>query len=177
MSSIRWKVWKEYHISVELRKKESRNVPIRRTNTIREILSVISSLRKKPKIGKLLVATTRKKVILGTLQFATGQNVPLRFPEWQGTSTLIGPLWDAAGIKMSRTKLSELINEAASIGRGLLSSRLKHKIISLKIDSASRKGRSVFGINLQYATEEGEVKIAHLGKYSTVKPCIYFYIY
>ncbi|XP_065081462.1 uncharacterized protein LOC135704027 [Ochlerotatus camptorhynchus] len=117
---------------------------------------------KKPRSSKLSVDTSRNEVLLGTLQLATGHNMPLRFPEWEGVKTLILPLWKAAGFNFTRDKLAKLITTAAQIMRSIIQKELKQRIICLKIDSASRKGRSVFGINLQYIDENGNVCIRHL---------------
>lgn len=119
---------------------------------------------KKPRTSKLIVDTSAKRVLLGTLQMATGNNIPKRFTDWEGTKTLIEPLWNAANFKMSRDKLSELIGNAAALLRKIIAEEVKGKIICLKIDSASRRGRSVFGINLQYIDENGNVCVRHLGK-------------
>lgn len=120
---------------------------------------------KKPRTSKLIVESSVSQVILGTLQMATENNMPLRFPEWSGTKTLIAPLWNAAGLKMSPEILTELIGNAGMLLRKVITEELKEKVLCLKIDSATRKGRSVFGINLQFIDENGQVRIRHLGMY------------
>lgn len=119
---------------------------------------------KKQRDSKLSVDICRREVLLGTLELSTGHNMPLRFPEWRGIKTLLVPLWKAAGFNITREKLSKLIKNAAGVLRLKIQEELRTKIVCLKIDSASRKGRSVFGINLQYIDEDGNIRIRHLGE-------------
>ncbi|XP_058827097.1 uncharacterized protein LOC131687071 [Topomyia yanbarensis] len=111
---------------------------------------------------KLLVETTKKNIFLGTLQLATSFNLPLRYPDWQGMKLLAGPLWDAAGIRMNKHVMQQLIRRAAELMRSILKAEMNSKIVNLKIDSASRRSRSVFGVNVQFMDEEDRVQIRHL---------------
>lgn len=115
--------------------------------------------------SKLLVDTNKKKVILGTLQLVASHSMPKRFPDWEGAKTLLLPLYQAAGIPFTRAYVTSLVVDGANRMKELISERVKGKIINLKIDSASRRGRHVFAINAQFMNGHEDVEIIHLGKY------------
>ena len=79
---------------------------------------------KKLRISKLTVDTSRRDVLLGILELATGDSLPLWFPEWNGIKTLLVPLWKAAGFNITRDKLTKLIKTAA----GVLRQKIKEKV-------------------------------------------------
>lgn len=47
----------------------------------------------------------------------------------------------------------------------LISKRAKGRLLNLKIDSVSCRGRHIFAINAQCMDENENVEIIHLGKY------------
>lgn len=77
---------------------------------------------------------------------------------------LVGPLWKAVNINMNRAKLTEMISRAAEIAGRMISVEMRGKLIHAKIDSASRRGRSVFGINVQFTNDMDCVIVRHLGE-------------
>lgn len=120
---------------------------------------------KKPKGAKLLVDLEKRDCYLGLLQLVTINNLPFSFIEWIGSKTLIHPVLNAIGNKWTRHRVAAFVKAAAATIREILRSRMQKRMLSLKIDSASRRGRAIFGINAQYADEDGQVRIRHLGKF------------
>lgn len=116
--------------------------------------------------SKITAETDRKQVLLGTLLLATEHNLPIRFPQWQGMQMLAGPSWKACGLTITRNTLPTYLARAAEIMRKLMSDLFRNKLVCLKVDSATRQGKSIFGINLTLADDDGNIQIFHLGKYS-----------
>ena len=117
--------------------------------------------KKKPK--KLVVESDRSSIILGTLQLITVNHLPYSFFEMSPYKTLLGPLYDTAGITINRKTISNLVDQGSRLARGWIKEEMEKKLISLKIDSASRGNRHVFGINTQYY-HQGKVVIRNLGE-------------
>ncbi|XP_062554092.1 uncharacterized protein LOC134219386 [Armigeres subalbatus] len=117
---------------------------------------------KKSKITKIVVETNRVNVIQGTLTLDTS-NKRVGFPDWEGMILLVGPLWKVAKLVMSREKLADMVRRSAAIVKDLMMSEIRGKIIHAKIDSETRRGRTFFGINLQFANEQGCIVVRHLG--------------
>lgn len=115
--------------------------------------------------SKLPVDSNKTKVILGTLQLVSSHSLPQRFPEWEGAKTLLQPLYQAAGVGFSRSYVTSLVERGAIVIKKLISERAKGRMLNLKVDSASRRGRHVFGINAQCMNQNEDIEIIHLGKY------------
>ncbi|XP_038108290.1 uncharacterized protein LOC119766753 [Culex quinquefasciatus] len=115
-------------------------------------------------ITKLTVSVSPADVLLGTIMLVAKSGLPLSFPEWEATKYTLRPLWDAAKLTVTRNTLPELIKKAARNMREIMSIEFKNKIICLKIDAASRNGRSVLGINAQFIDDAGNIQIRHIGK-------------
>ncbi|XP_058827404.1 uncharacterized protein LOC131687342 [Topomyia yanbarensis] len=118
-----------------------------------------SPSKKKPKA--LLVQTDKETIILGTLQLVTQNSLPLTFPDTVGFRTLVEPLWRAVGLKINRKSLTELVSSGAKAMELCIKSEMAGRMINLKIDSASRGNRHIFGINAQFF-KDGEVIIRSL---------------
>lgn len=120
--------------------------------------------QKRPKISRVNVETNRKQVLLGTLQLVTDNNLPLKYPQWKSVKILIEPLWKSVGLKITRNTLPVIIARAADIMRKILSEIFSGKLVCLKVDSATRHAKSIFGINLSLSDSDGNVQIYHIGK-------------
>lgn len=58
-------------------------------------------------------------------------------------------------------EIKEKVREVATEIKSLIKSEVKQKVISVMIDSATRNGRSIFGVNIQYK-HNGELKVVTL---------------
>lgn len=119
---------------------------------------------KRCRTSKLCVETNRKQVLLGTIQLPTCNNLPLSFPAWTGMQNLVYPLWKAAGIDMSKYTLTKIINLGATFGKKRIQGEMTGRAVHLKIDLASRGGRHVLGVNVQFMTDDNIVQLRNLGK-------------
>ncbi|XP_058817764.1 uncharacterized protein LOC131681073 [Topomyia yanbarensis] len=134
-----------------------------RLNLVSEGSDQPQNTKKRPKsASKVQVETTRSNVLLGTLQMITENNLSIRFPEWEGVQLLLGPLWNACDLKISRNTLPTLIHRAADIMRHTMAGKFYQKPICLKVDAATRHSKSIFGINLTFTDDDGIVQIMHL---------------
>ncbi|XP_055644276.1 uncharacterized protein LOC129780248 [Toxorhynchites rutilus septentrionalis] len=75
---------------------------------------------------------------------------------------LLDPIADAVNIKVSRSNIKVWISAAANKLKSIMAVEMKHKLVSIKLDSASRHGRHVLGINAQYELN-GKLVIRTLG--------------
>lgn len=66
------------------------------------------------------------------------------------------------------TEIKEKVREVADEIRNAIKSEVKNKIISVMVDSATRLGRSIFGINIQYR-HNGVLKIVTLAMHQLKK--------
>ncbi|XP_062534674.1 zinc finger BED domain-containing protein 4-like [Armigeres subalbatus] len=70
---------------------------------------------------------------------------------------------------MTREKLADMVRRSAVIVKELMMSEIRGKIIHAKIDSATRRGRSFFGINIQFADEQGCIVVRHLALHEMIE--------
>ncbi|XP_055634646.1 uncharacterized protein LOC129774722 [Toxorhynchites rutilus septentrionalis] len=77
-------------------------------------------------------------------------HLPLCFVEWEGMEQLFDPISAALGITVNKSHVKMIIHSVAVQIRAILSGEMKNRLLSLKIDSASRFNRHILGINVQY---------------------------
>lgn len=106
------------------------------------------TVKKKPK--KLIVETDKQQLILGTLLLLTKNNLPYSFFEMPAYRILLGAQYNAAGLTVNRKTVSDMVDKGSMLARNWIKEETSKKLICLKIDSATRKNRQVFGINAQY---------------------------
>ncbi|XP_065084689.1 uncharacterized protein LOC135706932 [Ochlerotatus camptorhynchus] len=84
-------------------------------------------------------------------------NMPLACLQWEGFKQLLDPLASAVGVTMNPTNMKATVKEIAGRIREAIAAETKGRLISLKIDSASRHNRHVLGINAQYSINDSVV--------------------
>lgn len=104
----------------------------------------------KKKLKKLVVETDKQRIIFGTLLLLTENNLPYSFFEMPAYRMLLGAQYAAAGLTINRKTISEMVNKGSMMARCWIKEEMAKKLICLKIDSASRRNRQVFGINAQF---------------------------
>lgn len=88
--------------------------------------------------------------------------LPLRAMEFNPFKEIVKPFEKAFEKTVNIKNVKNDLKLAADKIRKIISETLKYKLFSLKFDCATRYGRSVLGVNAQYATN-GELKIVTLG--------------
>ncbi|XP_055386349.1 uncharacterized protein LOC129615251 [Condylostylus longicornis] len=83
---------------------------------------------------------------LGTLK-----NIPLRiFDDNDFFKKIIKPYEDQFQTNLNSTNVTSVIEKAGEEVKRLIREHVKNKMVSVKIDAATRMGRSILGINVQY---------------------------
>uniref|UniRef100_A0A182HUD3 DUF4371 domain-containing protein n=1 Tax=Anopheles arabiensis TaxID=7173 RepID=A0A182HUD3_ANOAR len=80
-------------------------------------------------------------------------NVPMMCVEWDGLGLILKPICDALKMNLNRSNIVCHLGAAAQNIRQELTTILKGKLLCLKIDCATRLGRHILGINIQYYCE------------------------
>ncbi|XP_011186780.2 uncharacterized protein LOC105214818 [Zeugodacus cucurbitae] len=81
----------------------------------------------------------------------TMKNLPFRlFDDKEFFKALLEPYERKFGVVVNSHNLTHIIGDSSKNITDTIASRLKHKLISLKLDTASRMGKSVLAINVQY---------------------------
>lgn len=112
-----------------------------RTNTVDKTISV---------------NITVDKVKDACVELVTVNGRPFAMLEDSGFRKLIDPILEGLGNKLqiNRQNMQEEVMKRAHTSREELSNILQNRLISLKVDSATRLDRSVLGINLQFIEDE-----------------------
>lgn len=114
-------------------------------------------------IAKRPIAIDRQLFVEAILKLISYHNMPLASLEWEGFKLLVDPIAESLGMKINRSNIKNYILTAADKIRKVMKAEMRDALISLKIDSASRHGRSVLGVNVQYCLSD-VVVIRSLGK-------------
>lgn len=118
---------------------------------------------KKPRnIPKRPVAMDAHLLIDSVLKMVTYNRLPLECVEWEGFRQILDALGAAVGVTINKTTVKSHLHGITEMIRKEITSEMRHKLISVKIDTASRFHRHILGVNVQYALN-GEVVIRTLG--------------
>lgn len=120
------------------------------------------SAKKERVISKRMVAIDKQLLMDSLLRMLTFHNLPMRCFQWEGFKQLIDPIASAVGVTINTVTMIDFLNNIAQRMREQISTEMKGRLISLKIDSASRQNRHILGINVQYAIND-KVVIRTLG--------------
>uniref|UniRef100_A0A182NT06 DUF4371 domain-containing protein n=1 Tax=Anopheles dirus TaxID=7168 RepID=A0A182NT06_9DIPT len=119
---------------------------------------------KQRKISKVSVAIDRQKLLEGIIKLICTHNVPMLCVEWEGLGIILQPICDALKMQLNRSNLVCHLGAAAQKIRLEISSIVKGKLLCLKIDSATRLGRHILGINIQFCDpEQNDIVIYTIG--------------
>nr|XP_029713643.1 uncharacterized protein LOC115257827 [Aedes albopictus] len=111
-------------------------------------------IAKKPRtIPKRLVAIDRRLLLEALTKLVCYHNLPLSCVEWEGLKQLIDPIAAAVGVTVNRSKNKMFLHAIANRIRQALAAEMKNRLLSVKVDSASRYNRHVLGINVQYVLD------------------------
>ena len=67
-----------------------------------------------------------------------------------GMKDIIDPIMNAIKVTVNRTNIKDYVRNKATEIKNTIKSEIHNKLISIKIESATRLGRSIIGINAQY---------------------------
>lgn len=90
--------------------------------------------------------------------------LPLISMTWEPFRELTNPFAKAAGFIMNAVNIVTFIAKSASAIRFKVKREIRYRMISLKLDVASRGGKSVLGVNIQYYNKlERKIVVRTLG--------------
>lgn len=128
------------------------------------ILKEFDPSAKKPRlIAKRPIAIDKPLLIDSAIKMVSYHQLPLSCFEWEGIRQIFEPIGAAVGCKINSTNIKTHIQSIAHRIRDLLKEEMRNKLISVKIDSASRFYRHILGINAQYVLNS-KVVVRTLGK-------------
>ncbi|XP_058465011.1 uncharacterized protein LOC131438775 [Malaya genurostris] len=112
------------------------------------------SMKKQRVIAKRMVAIDKQLLMDSLLKMITFHNLPLRCFQWDGFKQIIDPLASAVGVTINTGNMIAFLKEISQRIRAQISSEMQNRLLSLKIDSASRQNRHIVGVNAQYAIND-----------------------
>lgn len=145
----------------------------------KDICSVISANKSKIKIindakngieFEIRVKVNKSQIENAVVDLVTKHALPLRIVEYPAFMKLLQPYQIALknkGIELNVTKhhIRDLIKERAELIKNTIRSEVKHKMVNVLVDIASRYNRSIFGVNMSYM-KDGEVIVRTIGMHS-----------
>lgn len=121
-------------------------------------------VKKQRVVAKRMVAMDTPLLMDSLTLMLTVHNLPVRCLQWRGFKQLLDPLASACGVTVNGVNMMGNVKNVAKKIRELIAEEVSGRLISLKIDSATRQNRHILGINAQYGID-GVVEIRTLGKY------------
>ena len=107
------------------------------------------------KCSKVLVKMDRNVFITSTVQWITEANVSLNFFSKQCVSRIMHPIEDALKLPhLNRRNIIANLGEVVHKVEEQIKFEIRGKMVCVKADSASRKGRCVLGVNIQFIANE-----------------------
>ena len=103
-------------------------------------------------IKSVTVSMSKQKFIRGIVKIVIF-GVPLNFFESRGFLVLNGEMVRKLSVSFSHESICPYVVDAANLARDALITKLKGKLVYIKIDGATRQLRSFLGINVQYYDE------------------------
>ena len=121
---------------------------------------------KKPRKNSSVNITMDKNQFLKCcVGLITVKNIPFRiFDDEEFFKKIIAPYEQKFGTKLNSKNIVSAIEKCGEQVTEIISKRLKNKMISLKVDIATRMDKSILGINVQYI-KDFKICINTLGKY------------
>ncbi|XP_065365489.1 uncharacterized protein LOC135958514 [Calliphora vicina] len=108
---------------------------------------------------KFSASYSEQQVKNACLNFVTQQSLPLTFFDSDGFKILTEQIFKGINMNaITSNNIMSLVNEEETKLKRLIRKKLTNKIISLKMDSATRHDRSMFGVNAQII-DKGKVEV------------------
>ncbi|CAH1733108.1 unnamed protein product [Aphis gossypii] len=107
------------------------------------------------------VSIKRRAVIDGCIEMVTINGRPLKILEDSGFRKIVDPIFRSLGFTMNADVVRNHICNRASLVRKAITEQMKKKFFCIKMDTATRLGRTILGINVQFIYE-GKIIIRNL---------------
>lgn len=112
------------------------------------------------------IKMTQKDFIDSCVKLVTVDGRPFSIFDDSGMREIINPIMSALKTPINSHNIVNFIDNKALNIRDNIKTEISNKMISVKVDSAYRLGRSILGINIQYIFE-GTIKLRTLDMYET----------
>lgn len=122
-----------------------------------------SPVKKQRIVPKQNFAIDKRLVMESCIKLVTEHHLPFNCFEWEGLKLIFDPIMETLNLHVNRHNIRVHVTKAAQHIRTYIRNEMAGKLISIKIDSASRHGRHIIGVNAQYEVN-GEIVIRTLGK-------------
>lgn len=115
------------------------------------------------KIKPMSVVLDLETIQKGAVEMVTVNGRPFKALDDSGFRKIMDPLLAACGegVVLNSRNVPELVSKTAIKTRDDLRSKLKGKLVSIKIDGATHHNRSIIGVNIQFI-ENGAIQIRTL---------------
>lgn len=120
------------------------------------------------KIKKMSIEMDETIFAKACVKLATINAMPFNFFDYEAFRDIVNPIQDALGIKINSHNIPSLIENTSDEIRQLIINEISGKLINLKIDAATRCGRSILGVNIQFMNGS-KLKIRSLGMIELTK--------
>lgn len=112
--------------------------------------------------GTIAIKMNPKLFKLACIRIATESCCSLRFFDSGGFRMLAGEISQKVNVKVNSRLIRVMLSDAAGSIRTIIKDEIGSKMFSLKIDIASRFGKSLLGINVQFI-KNGKIIIRTIG--------------
>lgn len=113
--------------------------------------AVFEDFSMKPqKIQRLDQADKRNQFLINVVKLVTKRFVSLSFFDFEEITEILEPWEDILDITIDSHLIREVITYAAKVVRIQIAEELKNSMIALKFDIATKAGRSILSINVQF---------------------------
>lgn len=115
------------------------------------------------KTCRITVKMDSNRFRINMVRWATECNLPLNFFSKECVRDILGPMED--GLQIQRTNRQQIPVYAEVVQKRIekfITDEAKGRLVCIKADLASRKGRSVLGVNAQYV-KDGRIIVRTLG--------------
>jgi len=99
------------------------------------------------------VSIKRRAVIDGCIEMVTINGRPLKILEDSGFRKIVDPIFRSLGFTMNADVVRNHICNRASLVRKAITEQMKKIFFCIKMNSATRLGRTILGINVQFIYE------------------------
>lgn len=111
---------------------------------------VTTSTKKKRAVAKRQVAIDSPSFLEGCIKLVTVHNLPLRCFDWAGLRMLMDPISESIGFNINGHNITTHLRAASTGIVDRLKKELAGRTVSVKVDVASRNGRHVLSVCVQY---------------------------
>lgn len=130
---------------------------IRHFRTVHPVASSANGLskeaepvNKKRVIARVPVAIDTQRYVEGCMALTTEHHLPLRCFEWEGLKMLLDPIEEALGVRINRKNIKTLLATGSAGLEKTIKREMAGTLFCLRIDSASRHGRHILGVDAQF---------------------------